>query len=76
MPLSARKALGEYKDNLLWRVRKAECFYCGAKAGERCITPRTRRRTQGCHASRHNEAKRLGFVQGRWFDEKKYGVSL
>jgi hypothetical protein len=56
-------AHSKYRNDLLKRVRRASCDYCGAKSGKKCIGANGL--TKGCHCARHNTAKYLGFVQGR-----------
>jgi hypothetical protein len=58
-----REEQRKYKIDLQWRVLKAPCPRCKAKAGESCRSPR--RPIAGYHWDRANEAKRLGFVMGR-----------
>lgn len=76
MRLSAevRAAIRKYNDDLLARVRKAPCARCGAKPKEWC-TGQYKRKTKGCHWARHNEAVKLGYIKGSWFDCKKYGTT-
>lgn len=61
-----RKHLAEYREDLLTRVRKVPCPICGAKPNRHCRNNKGRE-GNWCHALRHNEAKRQGYVQGRWF---------
>jgi transposase len=79
MKLALRLKLQEYRAELLDRVRQVRCARCGAKPKEPCVNPRgpqIGKSGQWCHGWRHNEAKRVGLVKGRWFDEKKWGVHL
>ena len=70
-----RREQRKYARELLARTLMAPCPRrgCHAKPNAPCIGPR-RRPIAGAHWSRSNEAKRLGFVSGRWFSEKKHGV--
>jgi len=68
-----RTELKKYREDLIHRVRQVKCFRCGAKSNEPCVGS-TGRIGQWCHWTRHNEAKRVGLVKGRWFDEKKWKI--
>ena len=76
MGIMSPKLLAEakkYRLDLIKRVLKAPCPRCKAKPNEPCVGKQGPFRGSGTqHASRHNEAKRLGFVEGKWFDEKKW----
>lgn len=57
-----RAALRAYNKNLTKRVRKVSCPHCGAKKSKKCIGQYGRPR-KGCHAARHDAAKRAGYVR-------------
>jgi hypothetical protein len=66
--------LAEYRVELLERVRRVQCPVCGAKPKENCTARRSgqgwRREVKWCHGWRHNEAKKLGLLKGKWYDDK------
>jgi hypothetical protein len=62
----------KYLEGLLHRVRMVECSVCGAKKREPCVS-RQGRSGKWCHGDRHNEAKRVGLLAGRWFNKKEWG---
>jgi hypothetical protein len=68
-----RRDLRAYHADLLARVLRVRCPRCNAVPSERCRG--TFGPIQGTHWSRNNEAKRVGLLKGRWFDEVKYGFS-
>jgi hypothetical protein len=80
MGVMSPKLLAEakkYRLGLIKRVLKAPCPHCKAKPGETCVGKLGSMTKTGIqHASRHNEAKRLGFIEGKWFDEKKWRCKL
>ena len=71
MTRALRLQLQGYMRGLLSRVRRVRCPLCGARPQKPC---RARWNGQGaprdvkwCHGARHNEAKRVGLLQGRWY---------
>lgn len=68
-----RRELAAYRQDLLWRVLQVACPRCKAKPCELCSNQRGHK-TSNSHWVRHNEAKRVGILKGRWFDCKKWGV--
>jgi hypothetical protein len=75
MSARLRQEMKRYNEGLLRRVLRAACPHCKAKPGKPCRGT-TGWPTKGTHTSRHNEAKRVGLIHGRWFDEAKYGLFL
>lgn len=72
MSRGLRLKLAEYNKDLLSRVRRVACPVCGARPGENC-TARWNgvggpREVKWCHGWRHNEAKKLGLLKGKWYD--------
>ena len=70
MSLALRVKLQAYLRNLLARVLCVRCPTCGAGPKEPCQArwngvgaPRA---VKWCHGERHNEAKRVGLLKGRY----------
>jgi hypothetical protein len=72
MSRGLRLKLAEYREDLLARVHRVACPVCKAKPGKNCLARWNGvgrpREVKWCHGWRHNEAKKLGLLKGRWYD--------
>lgn len=73
MPAKLRQLQKEYNADLLARVLKAPCPYCGAKPGQPCKSQYRRGNIAGAHWHRTNESKRRGYVQGKVWKDIRHG---
>lgn len=72
MPSELRQLQKEYAADLLERVKKAPCPECKARPGKPCISDRAPfvgRELARAHWGRHNAAKILGYVRGKYYKE-------